>query len=434
MKLLAAPAHASFHGRYTFAHHLRAAMFDSAATGVLLLNEFVARKALGASALEITLLLMLPSVAQILNLYWTGIGGREPRAVFLWVGIPARLALVAIGFVGGATTFVLLCMVASTAATVLIPAQNALYQANYAAHERGRLFARVSAAAAAVTILVSALLGVLYDRSETSFRLAYPVAGILATLGSIGWYRIRWRRRPDEDRDAAPASPAPVASVPRLTLGTVQVRLARGLLEPFRAARRLFAEDRDFLRFELAFMTYGLAFMMLQPVLPLYLVDDLKVDYAQAAHAKGLLFYACNIALLPLAGSLNDRFGSLRVASFSFLLLAAFPLLLIAGPRWLAGGSVMAPVYLAYAVFGAAMAGVNVTWTLGPLAMAGAGRAERYMGAHVSLVGIRGLLGYPLGMALMRIGTARLTFAAAAVLEILAAALMWSLVRRRGAR
>jgi len=73
-------ARPSYCGRYTFALHFRAASLDAVATEVLLLNEFVAREALGASALAITVLLMLPSLPQMLNLYSAGTSGHGRRA------------------------------------------------------------------------------------------------------------------------------------------------------------------------------------------------------------------------------------------------------------------------------------------------------------------------------------------------------------------
>jgi MFS family permease len=425
----------SFYGRYTFRLHLRAASLEAVAGGAMLLNEFVARKALGASAFAITMMLMLPTVAQLLNLYWTGMTGSNPRRAFLWVGLPSRLALVAIGLSHSSAGFIALAALASTASTVVIPAQNALFQANYDARERGRLFSRVSAASAAVTVLVSTGIGWLYDRDESLYRWVYPLTGLVAALGSYGWYRIEWRRRVAPD--LVPAGPAAVASVPR-PAPAVAARVAHGFLEPFRGALRLFHEDRDFLRFEAAFMTYGMAFMMLQPVLPIFLVDELKVDYSSASLLKGLLFYAVTILCLPLAGRLQDRHGSPWVASRAFLLPGGFALLLLLVPATAAGEApsalALGTVYAAYAVYGAAMALVNVTWTLGPLTMAGERSAHRYMGAHVSLVGIRGLIGYPLGLLLMRLASSRATFAAALALEVAAAAIMLSLHRKRSAR
>ena len=53
-----------------------------------------------------------------------------------------------------------------------------------------------------------------------------------------------------------------------------------------------------------------------------------------------------------------------------------------------------------------------------------------YMGAHVALVGLRGLVGGPVGMLLFRwTGTARATFLGSAALFLVASLLMGSLDR-----
>ena len=56
------------------------------------------------------------------------------------------------------------------------------------------------------------------------------------------------------------------------------------------------------------------------------------------------------------------------------------------------------------------------------------------MGAHVALVGIRGLVGYPLGLFLMRLSSARLTFAFASALALVAAIVTIRLERDRRTR
>lgn len=421
------PPGTSFYGRYTYVLHRRAAVLEAIATGVLLLNEFVARKTLGASALGITLLLMIPTVAQLGNLYWAGPSKWDPRSVFLLVGLPSRLLLLPMLWVESSAAFIVLAAIAGTASTVVIPAQNAIYQANYAVGERGRVYSKVSAVASLVTVVVATALGWLYDKNPQLYRLSYPLAAVCAVASSYSWYRIRWRRRP-ELHTMMPSGPAMVAALPRpAALPLIMVRRLSGVFSPFREAARLFAADRDFLRFELAFMTYGIAFMMLQPVLPLFLVDELKVDYAQASHAKGLLFYGVLVVLLPFVGRVSDRYGVLRIASVAFTLLSLFPLLLV-----FAHGIEL--VYAGYLIFGAAMAGVNVAWNLGPLSFTEGRSAERYMGAHVALVGIRGFIGYPLGLFLMRLSSARLTFAFASALALVAAIVTIRLERDRRTR
>ena len=77
------------------------------------------------------------------------------------------------------------------------------------------------------------------------------------------------------------------------------------------------------------------------------------------------------------------------------------------------------------ALFGVGWAGVNIAWSLGPINYAPAGVGARYMGVHVALVGIRALIGHPLGAwVASRTGSSRPTFAMAACFFAAATVLM----------
>jgi hypothetical protein len=52
------------------------------------------------------------------------------------------------------------------------------------------------------------------------------------------------------------------------------------------------------------------------------------------------------------------------------------------------------------AVLGVAYAGANLGWSLGHNDFASPGRAQHYMGVHVTLTGLRGMVAPPLGIAL----------------------------------
>lgn len=87
-------------------------------------------------------------------------------------------------------------------------------------------------------------------------------------------------------------------------------------------------------------------------------------------------------------------------------------------------------VYGAFVIYGIAMAAVNIGWTMGPIYFAGRNDSAAYMGAHVALVGVRGVIGGPLGMFIYRsAGTPRATFAAATALFLTGSILMASLHR-----
>ncbi len=170
-------------------------------------------------------------------------------------------------------------------------------------------------------------------------------------------------------------------------------------------------------------MIYGLAYMLIQPVIPIFLVDEIKVEYSQAAIARGLIFWGMISLASPFFGRMLDRWNAVRVSIAGFALLAVFPL-------GLAMSRSLPMVYAAFLVFGLAMAAINISWTMGPILFAGRKDAATYMGVHVTMVGIRGLIGNPLGLLILETAGSRAAFITASALFATATWLMVRLNRR----
>jgi predicted MFS family arabinose efflux permease len=294
----------------------------------------------------------------------------------------------------------------------IIPAQNALFQSNYDPSERGRAYGVATAAQAVATIGAAVLAGRVYDLAPRSYGWVYAIAGLFGFASCWAFYRIRFRRRRGADGSGRP---------PTLGFGG---ELRRSLRSPFAGSITILRRDARFRRYEIAYMTYGIGFMMLQPVIPIFLVERLHVDYAQASNARGLIFYAMVFAFSPVFGRLLDRSDPVKTSALAFLVLALFPAALMLTRT--------VPIaYIAFAIYGVAMAAVNIGWTMGPIHFAGRSDSAAYMGAHVALVGVRGLVGGPLGIVIYRLaGTANATFACSLVLFVGATLLMLSLDRR----
>ncbi len=60
-------------------------------------------------------------------------------------------------------------------------------------------------------------------------------------------------------------------------------------------------------------------------------------------------------------------------------------------------------VFIAYTIFGIAMAGVNLSWNMSSIFFAGKEDASMYQSVHVTMTGIRGLIAPILGFALLKI-------------------------------
>lgn len=392
------------------------------------LFPFVLAKSLAAPGWLITVSVILESMAMLLALYWGQLMARGGRRRWLIRGgVGGRLILLAAPLAGTAMQFLLLLSVVYFFMALVYPAQNGILQANIRPARHGRVFglgALVQYSTAAATSLA---VGAVLDRDPGLYRWVYPV------LGTVGFlYPVALARLPRPAGDATP-DPAPgpqnVFVVPRLPLGAVQWRrLAGAALAPFREAVAIFGADRKFLWFEVNFMIYGVAYLMLIPVMPLFFTRELDLSYRQISMARVLIASLGMAALGPSMGRLMDRIHPARLCTLSFAILVFFPLALSVGPA-LAPGSPALTAYAAFAFYAAAMAGINVTWNVGSISFAPAGRGANYQGIHVAMVGVRGLLGPLLGYLLLAAADYQSVFLAAAAVFAVSAASSYALGR-----
>ncbi|MHC5011407.1 MAG: hypothetical protein ACYTG6_10715, partial [Planctomycetota bacterium] len=91
-------------------------------------------------------------------------------------------------------------------------------------------------------------------------------------------------------------------------------------------------------------------------------------------------------------------------------------------------------LFLGFALFGLAMAAVNVTWNLGPITMARGRDPLPYLNAHVALVGIRAFIGMTGATLLQDAMGSVVVFQSVVVIEIVAAVLMLVTARATGRR
>lgn len=386
--------------RYTFRYHLWFELLNSVFAGVFGLVSVVARKGLGASDLEIQILCTAGPGFQLLASMWAAfMEGRSKRPFIVAAALLGRGALLFSAIVSGSAWFIALCCVVSLADPIFIPAQQAIFQANYDPAWRGRLHGRITFWTRLV--LMASSLGAAYvlDQDPELYRLIFPasaVAGILAFL-HFAWMRVR-------RREVSPSVP----------------------IGAWKRVRQILRDHPDFDAFERNFYIYGTAFHMLVPVNVFLLVDHLNLSYSHNALATTLVFGLIFAALSPLAGQLLDRWRAVRTSALSFILLGFYPLLLL-GAWWFRS---LELVYAAFAWFGVAMAGVNTAWNLGAMQFSGRDDASIFMGIHVSAVGVRGLCAPTIGIALTALAGLGTTYLAASILFFLSGLMMIRLGRK----
>ena len=103
-------------GRYTQRIWLRAAVLEGAVLGVFLLNEYVAKKTLGAGDVLLTALVVGPTAALLFAAWWSALlAQREKASTFLVYGLLGRLSLLLVPLAATALSFTAVIAVASSA-------------------------------------------------------------------------------------------------------------------------------------------------------------------------------------------------------------------------------------------------------------------------------------------------------------------------------
>ena len=366
---------------------------------------FLARRYFHAGDWQTAAVTTVLPASFLVSVLWSEVLRRVslPRYLLIFWLVSA-LPLACMGLVQNFTQLFICHAFCSIGLAAWVPANGKLLKHLYSDAIRGRVFAILNVAQILAVITSAYFVSDWLDRDADAFREYLPLA---AALHLVGIGLLIWLAK----RMGASESPAPG-----------QVALWRAAAAPLRHTMRVFRADRVFYRYEIAFMTYGAAFMFCD--LLLVVLAEGKLGLAPGDYGKSTRLcqqLGTLLAIYPM-GWTNDRFGAARVSSAAFAILALYPILLTlaTGPAWIGAASV---------VFGLGLAGVSMGWMLGPVALARrVDDVAEYSAIHATMVGVRGLVFQPLGMVVYSLsgvffvpfGLAALAFAAAAVQ-------MWSL-------
>ena len=399
--------------RYTWARQWPAAMLEGLAHGIVGLSPFAIKRTLGGPEVSVPLVIALWQMVWIFSpAVGTLLARADPQRLWRRLSV-AYLPIVLVFFVaveptavaghgtGNLLLFLLLMVVYYGAAIATVPHRGALVRTNYAPAVRGRMFGYLTAVMLLAALLTAKGAGYLLDRDPRWLRVIFPVAGVFGALGFWQLGRIRWRHQRH-----------------------LRVYEAVGIRSAWREAWRILREDRSFRVYEIAFMLYGCGFLCSFPLLVLYAEDELGLGYAEWTTAMFLVFPAAQVVGSALLGRVADRLGVVRTTAFAFVLLAVF-FGLMPG----VGGAT--ELVAAFALFGFAMAGVTLGWSLGPLHFAAEGRAHMYTAVHFSLVGVRSVFAPLLGFLVKDHVSYAAAFGLSVALVLLASATVWRLGRGR---
>jgi len=382
--------------RPTFRYELNSTWLYGVMTGILALAAVFARKALGASRIEVALITAAAPSGMLFAAFWGHLSSSRRKMPFLVIpGLLGRGLITAIAFVSNSVWFTGIILLSFLISQLVLPVQAAVYQANYPIEFRGRIIGKVRAALFLTSAVVAFLAGRLLDRNPEYYRYLFPVAGLFGCVSIIIFARIRIRRE-------------------KQTLSETDRR------QTFWGSLGLLFSDRRFGLYEAFFSLYGMASHLMRPVLILFLTDVIGVDYTQSATALEFIPRICMVAAALFLGGFVDMHNPMIARSaFNFLSLLV--------PAIYFFSHSIAPIYLAKAIEGVALGGSGIVWVIGALYFADEKTAPTYQGIHVTLTGIRGVAGPFVGIFLLHLIGMRGVFIVAFCMQLIAALAMFRL-------
>lgn len=342
-----------------------------------------------------------PNVMYVFSIFWQHAGRRMPTPLFLacfWLA--AHLPVGLCGLLDSFWPIAALYVVACWGGAAWSPLSGGLVNRFYPRAAHGRVFGMVTAAYLTGAAAASFFVGELLQADARAYRWLLPAAAGLQGLGVVVLVLL--------DRAMAHTRPAPME---RESGPGVWAKL----IDPILHMREVLKADRLFFRYEAAYMTYGVGWMISYALLPIIGVNKLKLDYDTYLVFASMIFQVSQVMLSMPCGWLNDRIGPAKMSVLAFAVYVFFPLglLLARTPEHLA---------IACAVWGVCAAGVNVGWMLGPVALAPSpDKVQHYVAIHATMVGLRGT-----AFQIAGVGLLKLTGSDTAALSIAALGFAWA--------
>lgn len=360
--------------------HLAGVMLQGAAVALTYILPFLARKHFQANNWQTWVLTAAVPIMQFFTIFWNQLYARVSTRTYL--AIIAALACVPVALMALVqdiepllACYVLAAFAGAGGGAALSPINADLLRTCYAAGVRGRVFGIVVASQYFGVMIAGQAMGSWSNIDANAFRIFLPITAILLATGLLMFGLIS-RTQTFHHR------------------ARLQISRGEPWWAPLRDMGKILRADRRFAGYEIAFMSYGVGWMICTALIPALAKDKLDLDYSQFSRSTIVAFQLTMIFMLIPMGRLADRVGSVRLAGGSFLWLAIYPigLLIVPSSFWLGAVTML---------FAMGMVGVHLTWTLGPVTFApDPSRAPHYLAIHGTLVGIRGILAQGIGVAL----------------------------------
>lgn len=411
--------------KYTLHYFSLGSILGGLSGGLWAISAIVLKKTLEGTNFEVTIFSMIGPITALFAIFaaeW--MRGRDKRRFIFWSGLYGRLPMILMLFVSDSTIFIYLAFLSMICGSVLTPATNSLLQTNLTRNTLGKMYGWLTVLSTATLMISTVASGYILTWNPFSYHWLFALSAALGIASSTVIAKIRPRTTSYQGERTLHLRNVPFIKV-----------LRTSFIVPLRSNAVIMVRNKGFALFERNFFLYGMAFMVLLPIVPIFLVERMNISYDEAGMALGLFSEIGLLVMTPIFAVIYDRLHPVSFSRWIFLLLGFYPLTLLASGV-LSEATNTPPIfwaYIAYLIFGFGMAGLSLVWMLGSIHFAGDDDATPYSGIHTTLVGLRGMVGPILGYLIYSYLGPKYgpdaVFILGAALFWLASFLMWKLYR-----
>jgi MFS family permease len=399
--------------------HLFYSSIEGVAAGALVLTEFIFIKSLKGSNVQLAFLFQFSMVVFLFAMVANEILRRYTKRKVLLrsIAIASKLPLVALAFFpsvshqGGLpaiyhTIFLAIFLLYFVSKIAVIPSINQYLKGNYKHENFGRLFGY------SITVQKIAMLGstftagLLLDWNPNSYKVFYPVVGILAIVSVFQLTKIKFVQKEE----------------------AIDTPLWKALQQSFLRVFNILKNNKAFRHLEIGFMIYGFAWMSTHAVITIFYDRALNLNYSSVAFYKNA-FNIVAIAFLPFFGRFIGKRDPRRFGIITFGSLLLF-ILFTALTEYYNGYTEVYGIKIYYmlmvAVFfnGLFMGSMPILWGIGSSYFCKSHEAADYQSVHLFLTGVRALFAPIIGIKLYEWFGFSITYATGIVLLCFAILLM----------
>ena len=355
-------------------------LVEGATAAVLVKQHFTGVAPAFAVNLAVALVSGAPAFSNVLSFVWANVAHGRAR-VQLIVALQAAFALLVgcVSFASRAAGGLVVTVLSVIAARVLwagiLTVRAAVWSANYPRNVLARITGRLVIVNSIAVACSAALVGWALEAHAVDARWLYGGGALAGLLGAWLYRAMRVRR---EFRLLAEEAASGARS------------------EPFslRMLTRILKDDPTYREYMLWMGVFGGGTLMLTAQLVLLFSERLHLSSGTQIGMLAVVPLITQPVFLPWWARLFDGSHIVRYRSRQGWAIVLASAAMCAGvfSAWLP------LLWLGAVLLGAAQAGANLGWNLGHNDFASVGRAQHYMGVHVTLTGLRGGVAPPIGV------------------------------------